>query len=322
MFKHVAVTFRKQTAPIPLFVMDLDEVMHEPLGMPKTEYVMEVRSDEFFVDVRVSVHYHFLNMTNAIASCLMAGLKLIDGHEMVYHEVASQFRTNLGIDIYHKVSSDIASITKTELHYNNVPFYEVVITDGIGFYIAHSKDFVAHHIVEQDQIKFEFKIINRDGKVTVISSCFDILAFHSDDYGTIRYAKSHALERLHESMPQYGADWELLRAEWFGNSEVEKMPAYYSGGFISNADSFNYAAYPQPSYSKALVSNIPEPPTDVGKLPGVREKVKHPISGRQEMLWNVIVDLNDRQGWSREQVADWLETLDVDISFGSENESD
>jgi len=287
MFKHVAVTFRKQTAPMYMSVKDLDEVM--PLGMSKTEYVMEIRSDEFFADVKVAVHYNFWDMTNAIASCLMAGLKLIDGHEMVYHEVASQFRTNLGIDIFHGVSSDIASIVNTKMEYNNIPFYEVVITDGIGFYTAKSKDFVSYHIQEKDEIKLEFKISDRDGKVNVISQCFDILAFHSDSHGVVRYAQSEALHHLHKSKPEYGADWELLRAEWFGNPEVEKMPAYHSGGFISNADSFNYAAYPPPPYS---------------------------------MLWNVIVDLNDKRGWSREQVADWLETLDVDISFGSENEPD
>lgn len=29
----------------------------------------------------------------------------------------------------------------------------------------------------------------------------------------------------------------------------------------------------------------------------------------------LIIYLNDRAGWTREQIADWLETLDVDLSF-------
>lgn len=321
MFKNVAVTFRKQTEPMMMSIKDIDAVSIEPLGMPKTEYVMEIKSDEFFADIRVAVHYHFLGMTNAIASCLMAGLKLIDGHEMVYHEIASQLRTNLGIEIFHGVSSDIAYISKAEIHYNNISFYEIIIADGIGFHIAHCKDFVSYYLEEQGVIKLEFKISDRDGKVNVISKCFDKFAFHSDHAGVIRHAQTEVLYHLHKSNPKYGADWELLRTEWFGNPQPGKTQGYVPGGFISGPNSFNHAAYPE-AYSKSLVNQTAEPPVDVGKLPGVREDVKHPISGRQEMLWNVIVDLNDKRGWSRERIADWLETLDVDISFGSESESD
>lgn len=34
-------------------------------------------------------------------------------------------------------------------------------------------------------------------------------------------------------------------------------------------------------------------------------------------IQTVIIELNDKHDWSREQIADWLETLDVDLSFPS-----
>jgi len=35
-------------------------------------------------------------------------------------------------------------------------------------------------------------------------------------------------------------------------------------------------------------------------------------------VMRIVVHLNDNHRWTREQVADWLETLDVDLSFPSE----
>jgi hypothetical protein len=73
----------------------------------------------------------------------------------------------------------------------------------------------------------------------------------------------------------------------------------------------------------------------VDQLPGIHETVKHPVydSDRKRMTdssgdlidfmdWSlemVIIDLNDNHDWTREQVADWLETLDIDIRFRGED---
>lgn len=35
---------------------------------------------------------------------------------------------------------------------------------------------------------------------------------------------------------------------------------------------------------------------------------------RDTVLW-LVIHLNDRHRWSREDIADWLETLDMDLSF-------
>lgn len=106
---NVAITFRQQHDYLSLgkygWWADEDDYGYSP---PKTTYTMEMRSEEFFADVVISVHPTFLNMTGAIAACLVAGLKLIDGYEMIYQEVISQFRTQLGILISRDVSGSIA----------------------------------------------------------------------------------------------------------------------------------------------------------------------------------------------------------------------
>ncbi len=51
-------------------------------------------------------------------------------------------------------------------------------------------------------------------------------------------------------------------------------------------------------------------------LPGITTVVKHPVtSSADSSVSDVIISLNDGYGWSREQIADWLDTLDVDLRF-------
>jgi hypothetical protein len=57
-------------------------------------------------------------------------------------------------------------------------------------------------------------------------------------------------------------------------------------------------------------------------MPGLREYVNHPILKDRKTkqpirrpVESIIIDLNDTYKWSREQVADWLDTLDVDLTF-------
>lgn len=59
------------------------------------------------------------------------------------------------------------------------------------------------------------------------------------------------------------------------------------------------------------------------KLPGMLEKVDCPACNKQVYsttdLRNQIIHLNDTHKWTRNQVADWLETLDIDLAFKVDN---
>ena len=45
-------------------------------------------------------------------------------------------------------------------------------------------------------------------------------------------------------------------------------------------------------------------------LPGVHGIHKNPVTGHSGTLMSIIMNLNDGQKWTREAIADWVETLD------------
>lgn len=55
----------------------------------------------------------------------------------------------------------------------------------------------------------------------------------------------------------------------------------------------------------------------INTLPGVKEKSKNPVGGEISSIKEIIISLNDTYKWTRDQIADWLETLDVDLRFKS-----
>jgi hypothetical protein len=50
-------------------------------------------------------------------------------------------------------------------------------------------------------------------------------------------------------------------------------------------------------------------------LPGFMQEVQHPVTSTSSYLGSVIMNLNDIHQWSREQIADWIETLDPVPTF-------
>ena len=41
----------------------------------------------------------------------------------------------------------------------------------------------------------------------------------------------------------------------------------------------------------------------------IENPIRHSPSGYKPNLWNVVTDLNDHAAWTREQIADWLESI-------------
>lgn len=52
-------------------------------------------------------------------------------------------------------------------------------------------------------------------------------------------------------------------------------------------------------------------------IPGIHQIVKNPKTGEPTPLMECIISLNDSHGWTREQIADWLDTLDNQPKFGA-----
>lgn len=45
------------------------------------------------------------------------------------------------------------------------------------------------------------------------------------------------------------------------------------------------------------------------------KQVQHPLSSQKMRIMEAVIDLNDGHHWTFEQIADWLETLDIDLNF-------
>lgn len=62
--------------------------------------------------------------------------------------------------------------------------------------------------------------------------------------------------------------------------------------------------YITPKHSKNSASEL------AGDLPGINNRVKNPEEGTEDSLYSVIINLNDTHKWTRERIADWIESLD------------
>lgn len=121
-------------------------------------------------------------------------------------------------------------------------------------------------------------------------------------------------------------DWEPYKLTWpgvlkgyksgFSKELVEQNMQNFWGSKFS-PDDFIYKNDPGPSPKPGLSLS-----SKAATLPGVHTKVKHPITSRQTSIYSIIIDLNDDERWTREQIADWVETLDVDLRFKAPNDND
>lgn len=80
------------------------------------------------------------------------------------------------------------------------------------------------------------------------------------------------------------------------------------------------AKYVSPHCFRETKNNYAQQAEDMTNDNRFNQKVKCPVTGRQGPLSNVVITLNDHHGWTREQIADWLETLDDQPKFTLESE--
>lgn len=302
--EKVTISFRQETDSFFHYKEENPCADIIPVPSYYQRYVMEIRCYEFWADIETTFNPSVSK--DVIASCLMAGMKLIPNHEMVYEEVAAQIRSGVGIYVSREVSPLIAEITDREWAYDGLPFYKIKVKDGVGHHTP-SCNLEAFYIEEEGATTLEFQIENR-GKKMKVSSKHDAYFFKYEGGEIIKEQQLRVISELHQKFPEWGAEWEIFRVQWFGESETMTKNGYDS-----------WFKKPQPS---AIQSSTRDPRVDL--LPGLSAQVKHAVTGRLCRLEDAIISLNDQHGWSREQVADWLETLDVDITFkvNTENEQD
>jgi hypothetical protein len=105
---------------------------------------------------------------------------------------------------------------------------------------------------------------------------------------------------------------------FLGTTDAPYAPC---NGYAKSTKTSYPAPYPFPSTPAPSPHNVGASLVDslATVLPNVRAQVVHPTTGWTGALNSTIVELNDTQQWSRERIADWLESLDLDLRFPADS---
>lgn len=73
-------------------------------------------------------------------------------------------------------------------------------------------------------------------------------------------------------------------------------------------ESFEWAV--RENYLSLFSVHHSSPADYAAQIPGLFVEVKNPVNGKCATIHDIIIELNDAHRWTRDQIADWLETLD------------
>lgn len=99
------------------------------------------------------------------------------------------------------------------------------------------------------------------------------------------------------------------------HNEIAAWLTNVADGMITDKPKPFKSLFSNPAATFPIEDELSYTPEGVRELPGLKEIIKHPVTGWSMPLWKAVINLNDKYHWKREQIADWLETLDVDIRF-------
>jgi len=195
------------------------------------------------------------------------------------------------VSVYEKVPPEAISSVQTSVMTVTYNFQQMFYC----FKIDHRGDQVEYNASHQ--------VLHQEPKI--IYTLLDLLIERSDKmWGVSDQVPKQLVKAWTDKVlinpPQGAADYLAIK-----QSELTHMPASYAAGWpeYANGGLINPAAEHIP------VSAI------VTELPGVNERVTHPMRGLEYRLADCIMNLNDEFRWTREQIADWIETLDINTTF-------
>lgn len=157
-----------------------------------------------------------------------------------------------------------------------------------------------------DQVSFS---VDTDYETAYVDSGYPYKTFPTSQKITIDQDKSY--EQMNAQSLFFGKEYSYSAMEW---KDI---------GYTTSKDLGFQPLSKAPSSSSGADAAV-------SSLPGLTATVKHPPIKENDLLpdcvWsnhdntnlrNMIIHLNDSHRWTREEVADWLETLDVDLRFKS-----
>jgi hypothetical protein len=143
-------------------------------------------------------------------------------------------------------------------------------------------------------------------------------------------------------VPAANVTWNELKAVISKNQLETKKPQEIMQSYHSKGDAINYKSHHHVDWYKTPTDYVSPGKTayfqaggmvgnynvtsggeikeELAKVfPAVKAKVIHPETQHKQPLCDVIVSLNDSYQWTREKIADWLDTLSIDQRMYDKN---
>ncbi|WMI33497.1 hypothetical protein SEA_KENREY_110 [Streptomyces phage Kenrey] len=276
----------------------------------KVVHKLHVRTLDVEANVRMETGHQY--STAVVMSCLLAALKNIDdGH--VYSLASQRLESQMGFEADDYISPKVAHVIDIQHQYcdNTIFNLEVVASMYPGGTQKPTFELIKSDLQWNITLRMSYYSGVHLGSIEVQ---IDPDAVHNSN--AMMHAQNLLWVKAYEVMPMMGPDLSFMRYT-LGMLNGGKL---HNGGFAAPPQNVNFSG----PLAKSSSSVYGGKDKRVDELPGVHEMVKHPVSGNRNTLERVIISLNDQHKWTREEIADWLDTLDIDLTFKVEvdNEQD
>jgi hypothetical protein len=273
----------------------------------KHEWVLRAETTDVVVTVTAKTNSYAPKQI--VASCLLAGLKKVTDHD-IYKGACAKVESQFGYPVDRLISSEIAKVDFVE-HGPHGARFEVSIIPVIFDVAVSEPTITAYYNMDMHQIKLE--MLANDGSEQFTSSIsFDVDIWHDNQTECTKVAKFKFLRGLYEQRPELSHLWTQITYNWLSDEEISPNSIAWHNSIQGKASGFKHVGYTN-------ANNQSRADSRVSQLPALAAIVKNPVSGKTQTLRAAIISLNDTFKWTREKIADWLETLDVDISFKVDN---
>jgi hypothetical protein len=314
MYNNVDISYEQHTEYMDYDVEQYYKPLNNMLGINYVVHTLYVTSLDIEVTVRCKT---FQNFSKAVVmSCLLAALKNIDDG-FIYNLARKKAEAQMDFQVDDLIPGYIAKPSHVEHGPNGTSWDFDIIAP-----VSRSKIFPPAITVHDKENNFGYLTIKLEYYAGVhpcsVEAEVEKEIYHEYQHDVMMSTIEMLWIKAYENAPMLTPDLSYMR---------------YSDGLLDggNLHKVYYASPPvtnNPYFSGPLVKPAKKAyggrDSRVDELPGVKEIVKHPITSMESTLESVIINLNDYHKWTREQIADWLETLDIDITFKTKetNEQD
>lgn len=273
-------------------------------GFSRVVHVLEVRSLDVEATVTCETGYGF--STAVVISTLLAALKNIDDG-FIYNLARKKTESQMGFQVDDLIPGYVAQPTDVDYSMDSGTHWHFNVVASVCRGQIRKPNVIA---IKQEDKNFGMMTIRLEYYSGVHKCNMDL------DIDEGLYHNASALQEVcdvlwikaYENAPMLTPDLSYMRY----TEGLLNGGKYHNGGYAAPPKADPYFSGPLAQPAKKAYGGKD---SRVDELPGVKENVKHPVSGSTSTLEKVIISLNDQHQWTREKIADWLETLDIDITF-------